>query len=197
MAISKPHIRIIRTPDNDEHAVAFVSAYSCSAMREKSFCCIGIRLEPNAAMKRAKIRVNDMRFVHAATGQPINGFNPTKKEATAKSFENEIDGFWYGFWAIFNKGTEVRGLSELRIEFTMAPGTTNDDLREAFKDSHIGTSEGNAQGVVLKGEHHEILKTEGIRVYSEVKKAEAPKRDRPRDVEEDEDRGSRAVKDEP
>lgn len=166
MAISEPDIRIIRTQNNDEHAVAFVSAYNCEVMRAKTYCCIGIRFEPNAAMKRAKIRVHDMRFVQAATGQPIPDFNPTKKDATAKSFENELDGYWYGFWALFPKTVEIRGLSEIRVEFTMAPGTTDDDLKEAFRNSHVGTAEGNAEGVVIKGEHHEILKTMGIRVFS-------------------------------
>jgi len=186
MAIGKPQLRIIRSPDNDEHAVAFISMYSCRAMPPKSFCCIGIRFEQNNALRKARIRVLGMRFVQATSGQALSGFNPTKKEATARSFANELEGQWYGFWGLFPKDIAARGLTEIRVELTMAPGTTDADLEAAFKNCYVGTSAGNSQGVILKGEHHEILKLADLRVFGLPKEegATRARRDRQDDQEE-------------
>ena len=172
MAVGTPDVRIVRDQENDEHAVAFFSMYDCAAMPQKTFCCIGVRFESNDAWRKAKIRVKRLRFVGAISGKVRSGFNPTFKMITTKSFANELDGEWTAFYGVYRKQQTAAELSEIKIEFSVAPGTTDKELMAAFANCYIGASEGQANGEIIKGksEHKEIIKVGQIKVYGRMHK---------------------------
>ena len=159
------NIRIVRSA-NDEHATAFVSLYDCSMMVAKTYCAVGVGLNENAATKNAAIQVTYMQFVNAATGKDISGFGVTPKLNTTLGFREEQKGIWYGFWGLFSKPMVTRDVVELKFEFQMAPGTSDEDLVKAFDGASIGAAQGGSDGKVMRGDHFEIAKVESVKVLS-------------------------------
>lgn len=171
MAVGDLDIRIFRSPENPEHAVGYISAYDCAAMPTKTFCCLGIRFETNDAWRKAAIDVKKLRFVGAVSGKDEDGFLPTPRSSTRDSFQKELDGVWHGFWGIYRKQAKPEELMQIKVEFSVAPGTTDEQLRAAFANCFIGASEGLADGRIIEGksDHKEIIKLASVKVYSHPK----------------------------
>ena len=160
MAVNSPGLRIVREKTSAKErvrAVAHFSEYDCFAMTAKTFCAIGLRLEPSALTRKADIKVSSMKFVVQSTGNALTGFEPKANENTRASYASEKAGQWYGFSALFGKHTDLRGGVEMRIEFSAAPGTTDAELKKIFSSGHVGASGAEENGKVTHTHHHEIV----------------------------------------
>lgn len=178
MAINLPDVRVIKQAapaavtgragqlTQRVRYVAFFSEYNCAAMPPKTFCALGLCLRPSPEVRKANIQVDMMRFVDKQ-GQPIPGFDPKPNAVTSQSFRERKAGVWYGFASLFQRKFDREGGVEVKVEFSAAPGTSDDAIRAILAESFIGAAGGNKDGRVVEGHHLEIVKANKVTIVGE------------------------------
>src|SRR5262245_6579472 len=179
MAINLPDVRVIKqAPAAPAQAgqlqrvryVAFFSEYNCAAMPPKTFCALGLCLRPSPDVRKANIQVDMMRFVDKQ-GQPIPGFDPKANAVTSQSFRERKAGVWYGFASLFQRKFDREGGVEVKVEFSAAPGTSDDAIKAILMDAFVGAAGGNKDGRVVEGHHLEIVKANKVTIMGEIGRA--------------------------
>ena len=161
MAVNSPTLRLMRASGAKAggrvNMVGYFSKYDCYAMTPKTYCAIGVRFEPSDLLKKTDIKIEGMRFIDQDTGKPLTGFEPKANAMTSKTFNEKKKGNWFGYSALFGKKTEKRGGVEMKVEFSVAPGTTDEQIKALFAGASVGASGAQANGAITSGHHQEIV----------------------------------------
>jgi hypothetical protein len=179
MAISLPNVRVMKVAPASTTAplgqrlqyVAFFSEYNCAPMPPKTFCALGLCLRSSPDVRKANVQVQSMKFVYQENGEPLLGFEPKANPLTARSFRARKSGVWFGFSSLFQRQVSQEGGVEMKVEFSAAPGTSDDAIKTILADAFIGAAGGNKDGKVVEGHHLEIVKVGKIAMVVEQRKS--------------------------